>query len=73
MNNQTEEIGLGLMYRGGLAVMIGGAAFIMGCVLGLIFESRLVAFVMGIAATVGIAAFLSGIVVWGSGWMLRED
>lgn len=70
---QTEEISLELMQRGGMLVMVGGAAAIIGCILGIISESKLIAFVMAIGATLGFWSFVIGLIVWMSGWMLRED
>ncbi len=53
--------------------MIGGAGTIIGLVLGIIVESRVVAFLMGVEVVLGCGGFVTGLLAWTSGWILRED
>ena len=72
-SSQTEEIGLGLMERGGLLVMISGFNTIVGAVLGIIVESRVWGFLFVLASVLGIGGIFMGLTVWGIGWMMKED
>ena len=72
-HTEAEEISLGLMERGGLIVMISGALTIIGIILTFILEAQILYLLLAIEIVLGVAGFVFGIVVWGSGWMLRED
>ena len=73
MNNQKEEVSLSLMERGGLLVVISGFNAIVGAVLGIVVESRVWTFLFAMETILGIGGILTGLLVWGSGWMLGED
>ena len=72
-HTEAEEISLGLMERGGLIVMISGALTIIGIILTFILEAQILYLLLAIEIVLGVAGFVFGIVVCGSGWMLRED
>lgn len=73
ITSSEEEISLGLMHCGGLTTMLSGAGFIIGLILAIVTESRVVLWLSISGVTLTSVGFVLGLVVWGSGWMLREE